>query len=224
MGKQKKTTYGIIGLGRFGTALAYKLSDLGAEILVIDQSEEKISEFREITENAFIVKNITKKNLIDMGVQDCDVVIVGIGSSIDVSILTVMKLLGIGVKRVIAKVTSLEHAEILQKIGAEVIFPEKDMAIRLGNRLEMGAGLDFVELSESINISKVKVPTQFIGKSIKDTNIRAKFGLNIIAIENGGNVIDLINPDYEFNANDIIYFSGNKTAMHELLDWIEVNG
>ena len=224
MAKPKKMTYGIIGLGRFGTALAYKLNDLGADILVIDKDEEKVSEFREITDNAFISKSITKKGLLDMGVQDCDVVIVCIASSIDVSILTVMKLFSIGVKRVVAKVTSLEHAEILQKLGAEIVFPEQDMAIRLANRLEMGAGLDFIELSESINITKVKAPTQFVGKSIKDANIRGKFGLNIIAIENGGNVIDLINPDYVFDENDILYFSGNKIAIHNMLDWIDSNG
>ena len=223
MAKPKKMTYGIIGLGRFGTALAYKLSDLGADILVIDKDEEKISEFREITDSAFIAKTLTKKSLMDMGVQDCDVVIVCIASSIDVSILTVMKLFSIGVKRVIAKVTSLEHAEIIQKLGAETVFPEQDMAIRLGNRLEMGAGLDFVELSESINITKVNTPEEFVGKSVKDVNIRGKFGLNIIAIENSGNVVDLIDPDYVFDANDILYFSGNKTAIHKMLDWIEVN-
>ena len=223
MAKQKNMSYGIIGLGRFGSALAYKLYDLGADILVIDKDEERVAEFREITDNAFIAKNLTKKGLMDMGVQDCDVVIVCIASSIDVSILTVMKLFSIGVKRVIAKVTSLEHAEIVQKLGAEIVFPEHDMAVRLGNRLEMGAGLDFIELSESINITKVKVPASFVGKSVKDVNIRGKFGLNIIAIENEGNVVDLINPDYIFNEIDILYFSGNKTAIHKMLDWIEEN-
>ena len=103
MAKQKNMSYGIIGLGRFGSALAYKLYDLGADILVIDKDEERVAEFREITDNAFIAKNLTKKGLMDMGVQDCDVVIVCIASSIDVSILTVMKLFSIGVKRVIAK-------------------------------------------------------------------------------------------------------------------------
>ena len=103
MAKQKNMSYGIIGLGRLGSALAYKLYDLGADILVIDKDEERVAEFREITDNAFIAKNLTKKGLMDMGVQDCDVVIVCIASSIDVSILTVMKLFSIGVKRVIAK-------------------------------------------------------------------------------------------------------------------------
>lgn len=223
MAKQKKMTYGIIGLGRFGSSLAYKLNDLGADIMVIDKDEEVINEFREITDSAFIAKNLTNKNMLDMGVQDCDVVIVGIASSIDVSILTVMKLFNIGVKRVIAKVTSLEHAEILQKLGAEVVFPEQDMAVRLANRLEVGHGLDFVELSESINITKIDVPKDFVGKSLIDINIRAKFGLNIIAIESNGAVIDMINPEYVFNENDIIYCCGNRDAIIKLMDWIDCN-
>ena len=112
---------------------------------------------------------------------------------------------------------------MLKRFGSDTFKSRIDMAIRLANRLEMGAGLDFIELSESINITKVKAPTQFVGKSSKDANIRGKFGLNIIAIENGGNVIDLINPDYVFDENDILYFSGNKIAIHNMLDWIDSN-
>ena len=220
--KQKKSmTYGIIGLGRFGSALAYKLHDLGADILVIDQDEVKISEFREITESAFIARSLTKRSLLDMGILDCDVVVVCIASSIDVSILTVMKLFSVGVKRVIAKATSVEHGEILEKLGAEIVFPENDMAIRLANRLEMGSGLDFIQLSESINITKIEVPFEFIGKTIVDVNLRKMFGLNIIAIENCGNVIDIIAPDYIFRENDLIYFCGKKSAIAKMGEWLE---
>ena len=223
MKKQKKKVYGIIGLGRFGTALAYKLSSLGAEILVLDKNEDKISELREVTENAFIVRNLEKKTLQDVGIQNCDVVIVGIASQMDVSILTVMKLFSLGVEKVIAKATSREHGEILEKIGAEVVYPESDMAIRLANRLEMGQGLDFIELSESINITKILVPKKYIAKTIREVNLRGNFGLNIIAIENAGKVIDTITPDYTFLENDLLYLCGNKTSIIKLTDWLEEN-
>ncbi|MBQ7307245.1 MAG: TrkA family potassium uptake protein [Clostridia bacterium] len=223
MKKQKKNVYGIIGLGRFGTALAYKLSSLGSEILVLDRDEGKISEIREITENAFIVRNLEKKTLQDVGIQNCDVVIVGIASQMDVSILTVMKLLSLGVKKVIAKATSREHGEILEKIGAEVVYPESDMAIRLANRLEMGQGLDFIELSESINITKILVPKNYVGKTIREANLRGNFGLNIIAIENAGKVLDTITPDYVFLENDLVYLCGNKLSIIKLTEWSEEN-
>lgn len=221
MKKSKRTSYGIIGLGRFGTALAYKLSELGAEIMVVDKDEEKVSELRELTENAFIIKNLDKKSLADIGIANCDIIVVCIATSIDVSILTVMKLFSLGVKRVIAKATSLEHGEILEKLGAEVVYPEHDMAFRLANRLEVAQGLEFIELSESINITKVLVPQNYIDKTIKDVDLRGHFGLNIIAIENSGKVIDTIKPNYIFRQNDIIYLSGNKNAIMHFIEQLE---
>lgn len=223
MKKHNELTYGIIGLGRFGTALAKRLSELGAEILVIDKSAEKIAEMRELTENAFITDSLDKKNLIDMGIQNCDIVIVCIAEALDVSILTVMKLQSIGVKHIIAKATSEEHGMILKKLGVEMVFPERDMAVRLANRLEIGEGLDFIELSETMSITKINVHESFLNKTVKDVNIREKFGLNIIAIENKGRVIDSVNPDYIFNHGDVIYLCGNKQAIKEATKWIENN-
>lgn len=219
--KKKNKKYGIIGLGRFGTALAYKLASTGAEIMVTDKDEVKVAELREITENAFIAGALEKKTLSDMGFQNCDVVIVCIAGAIDVSILTVMKLQSIGCKRIIAKANSAEHGEILAKIGAEIVYPEQDMAYRLANRLDMGTGLDFIELSNAINVSKIPVPKDFIGKTVMDTNIRGRFGLNIIAIENLNEVVETIKPDYEFKVNDIIYLCGNKESVNLFAEWLD---
>ena len=110
MKKHNKFTYGIIGLGRFGSALATRLAALGAEILVVDKDEEKVNEFREITENAFIASVLDKKTLYDIGIQNCDIVIVCIAELLDVSILTVMKLQAIGVKNIICTDISKDGA------------------------------------------------------------------------------------------------------------------
>lgn len=219
--KKKKISYGIIGLGRFGTALAYGLASKGAEIMVADRDANKITEMREITENAFIVNSLEKKTLSDMGFQNCDVVMVCMASAIDVSILTVMKLQSIGVKRIIAKANSFEHGEILQKLGAEIVFPEQDMAIRLANRLEMGEGMDFIELSDSVKVAKFNVPQEFVDKTVLEVNVRAKFGLNIIAIENNGEVLDVITPNYAFRPNDMLYLCGSKKAITSISEWLD---
>ncbi len=219
--KNNKTTYGIIGLGRFGTALAQKLASLGAEIMVVDRNEAKVAELREITENAFIASVLEKKVLSDMGFQNCDVVIVCIAESIDVSILTVMKLQSLGVKRIIAKANSEEHGEILTKLGAEIVYPERDRAIRLANQLEMGNMMDLIELSDAIKVAKFKVPENFLGKSVIESAIRDKFGLNIIAIENNGNVTDTIKPTYIFRENDVLYLCGNKNSIISISEWLE---
>lgn len=218
--KNKNITYGIIGLGRFGLSLAQKLCSMGAEILVADKDETKVSIMREHTENAFITNDLERKTLSDMGFSNCDVVIVCIGA-IDVSILTVMKLQNLGVKRIIAKATSQEHGEILSKLGVEIVYPEQDMALRLAHRLEMGQGLDFIELSESIKVAKFNVPKEFIGKSILDVSLRENFGLNIIAIENNGTVVDTIRPTYTFTENDVLYLCGSKKAIFAISDYLD---
>ncbi len=217
---KKKTIYGIIGLGRFGFALAKELSESGADLLVIDRDEDVISAAKEFTENAFIVNRLDRKTLTETGIEDCDVVVVCIGEAIDTSILTTLTLVSMGIPKVIAKTSSVEHGEILQKLGAEVVFPERDMAVRLANRLESSKVLDYVQLSEKINISKNIVPEELIGKSVIDCDLRKNFGLNIIAIENDGNVIDYIRPDYVFNKGDIIFLSGNKSGFLKFENWL----
>lgn len=219
--KKTNKIYGIIGLGRFGTALAKKLSEIGSDIMVVDKDAGKVAELREYTENAFIADTLDRKNLEDMGFQNCDVVIVCIAEAIDVSILVVMKLESMGVKRIIAKANSEEHGEILDRLGVEVIYPEKDRAERLANRLEMGEGIDFIELSDLINVAKFVVPREYIGKTVVEMAVRERFGLNIIAVENNRKVMDVIKPDYCFADNDILYLCGNKKAIAEISQWLE---
>ena len=221
--KAEKQIYGIIGMGRFGTALAEELSASGADLIVLDKEEEKVALAREMTENAYIVKNLEKKTLIETGLKGCDVVILCIGEHIDTSILTVLNLVSIGVKKVIAKARSSEHGEILEKLGAEVVYPERDMAMRLAHRLETAKMLDFIQLSERINISKIVLPSHSVGKTVVDLNLRSRFGLNIIAIENGGEIIENIRPDYVFKEKDILFLSGGKEGFIKLTEWTNHN-
>lgn len=221
--KKEKTSYGIIGLGRFGYALAVELAASGAELLVLDKSEEKVRELREITENAMIVKSLDKKALTETGIQNCDVAIVCIGEQIDTSILTTLNLVSLGIPLVIAKANSTEHGKILEKLGAEVVYPERDMAIRLAHRLGTSKMLDFVQLSERVNISKLIIPDKIIGKTVLKVNLRRQFGLNIIAIENNGAVMESINPDYVFQKGDILFVSGSQAGLNHLSEWAELS-
>ena len=218
--KLETLTYGIVGLGRFGYALAMELAKSGAELLVLDGDEEKVREMREYTENAFVVKTLDKKTLAETGIQNCDVAVVCIGEQIATSILTTLNLVSLGIPKVVSKANSAEHGEILAKLGAEVVYPERDMAIRLANRLESSKVLDFIQLSKQINISKLQVPEKMVGKTVLECDIRARFGLNIIAIESDGNVIENVRPDYTFCAHDILVLSGSKDGIFHLNDWI----
>ena len=213
--KNDKLTYGIVGLGRFGNALAQELANAEFELIVIDSDEEKIREIREFTEDAYVVKNLDKKTLMDTGIQNCDVAIVCIGEHMDTSILTTLNLVSMGIPSVIAKATSAEHGIILEKLGAEVVYPERDMAVRLASRLETASTLDFVQLSEKINISKIQATQKIVGKTVIALDLRSGYGLNIIAIENDGAVMEVVNPDYIFRDKDILFLCGCKDGLLE---------
>ncbi len=218
--KKNTNSYGIVGLGRFGYALAMELAAAGADLVVVDQDAEKIRELREYTENAYIVNNLDKKTLAETGIHNCDVVIVGIGEHLDSSILTTLNLISIGAPHVIAKATSVEHGEILEKLGAEVVFPERDIAIRLAHRLETSLVLDYIQLSEKLNISKLFVPEVMIGKTVLEVNLRERFDANIIAIENGGNMNQRVQPGYVFCKGDILFVSGCREGLKRLSEWV----
>lgn len=217
--KSDKNTYGIIGLGRFGSALAIELAQAGAELIVIDKDEEKIRELREYTENAFVVTGLDKKSLSATGIQNCDVAVMCVGEKLDISILTTLNLVSLGIPTVIAKAASTEHGEILEKLGAEVVYPEHDMAVRLAHRLETAQMLDYIQLSEKLNLSKLLVPEKMVGKTVVEVNLRKAFGVNIIAVENGGKVMEIVAPDYKFQKGDILFVCGSRAGLNKLSDW-----
>ncbi len=219
--KNDKNTYGIVGLGRFGMALAMELVQAGAEIIVLDRDEEKIRQMREFTDNAFIVHGLDRKTLSETGIQNCDVAIVCIGEHLDTSILTTLNLVSLGVPEVMAKSTSAEHGEILEKLGAKVVYPERDMAVRLANRLEASRMLDYIQLSEKLNISKLLAPEKIVGKTVLEVNLRKHFSVNIIAVENDGNLNEMVGPDYKFRRGDILFVSGYRDGLNRLSAWTE---
>ena len=131
--KKESASFGVIGLGRFGTALAITLAQAGKEVIAVDRDESRVKELRQYTDYAFVADSINSDTLKEIGIQNCDVVAVCIGEKIDASILITMSVIDLGVPKVIAKASSVEQGEVLKRIGATVVYPEKDMAVRLGN-------------------------------------------------------------------------------------------
>ena len=174
---------------------------------------------RELTENALVVNTLDKKTLAETGIQNCDIAIVCIGEHMESSILTTLNLVSLGIPSVISKATSPEHGEILTRLGAEVVYPERDMAERLANRLVNNSVLDFIQLSEKINISKLITPEAFIGKTVQEVGLRSHFNLNIIAIQNGADVLEHVVPTYRFQTGDILIVSGNKEGIQRFSEW-----
>jgi trk system potassium uptake protein len=202
--------FGIIGLGRFGFSLASTLAEANREVLVLDSSENKIRQIRHLTDNAFVVSDLSKEALEEAGIQNCETVIIGIGEKIDVSILTTLNVISMGVPRVIAKAISLEQGKILEKIGAEVIYPERDMAIRLANRLLSSRVMDYITLNDDITITELRLTSKLSNQTVQQAGIRKKFKLNIIALQHENKTTTDITPELKLNENDILVVVGKK--------------
>lgn len=211
-------SYGIIGLGRFGTALARTLAEAGKEILVLDQDEEKVKQMRTFTEHAYVVRNLERETLQETGIQNCDQVIVCIGDKVDVSILTTLNVINLGVPHVVSKANSPEQGEILEKIGAEVVYPEKDMAIRLAKRLIAGRVYNLFELDERTDISELRIGGEFEGQTVEQASLRRRFGVNIIAINQGGTMTTDVRPEYVLGPEDTLVVIGDRENIRKLAD------
>lgn len=213
--------YGIIGLGRFGTALAKSLANNHKEVLVIDNSESKVKQVRDEVSQAFVVDSLDKETLIAAGIQNCQTVIVCIGQQVDKSILVTLNVIGLGVPRVIAKAVSEDQGFVLQKIGAEVVYPEKDMAKRLAQRLLFKRLTDFIELDDDFVIFELKLSEKLVGKRLEELALRQKFNLNIVAIKHLGSSMIDIQPDYVFQSGDEMYIIGRKKDVAKFESFLD---
>ena len=206
--KKQDLVYGIIGMGRFGEAQAVTLAEAGKEVIVVDRDENKIKEMRQYTEHAFICGNLSSETLREIGIQNCDVVIICIGEQVDISILTTMSVIEMGVPRVISKAVSSEQGAVLKKLGADVVYPERDMALRLGKRLISSTFLDYVSLCDSVEIRQIQLPDSLAGRSVEQSQLRRRYKLNMIAIERDGQTNIEIAPDDILQKGDVIVVIG----------------
>ena len=159
-----------------------------------------------------------KETLRETGIQNCDIVVVCIGDKVDISILTTLNVINLGVPQVIAKANSPEQGEILEKIGAQVVYPEKDMAVRLAKRLISKRIFNLFELEQNIDISELKMTSKIAGKTVVQAQLRNLYGVNIIAISRNGWLTTDIKPEYVLNQDDTIVVIGDRDKIKRLAD------
>ncbi len=175
--------FAVIGIGRFGGSVATTLYDMGHDVLAIDSSEEKVEAIVDRVTHAVVADTTSETALKSLGITNFDVVIVSIGKDIQASILTTLVLKELNVKYVVAKARTAQHGKVLQKIGADrIVFPERDMGVRLAQNLVDTNVLDFIELSPDYSIVEIIVPEGMIGKSLRELDLRARHGVNVLAI------------------------------------------
>jgi len=205
--------YGIIGLGKFGLSLALELTKAGKDVIVLEIEEEKLDAVKDQLENIYPVTGITQDVLRESGVAHCGTVIVCIGKDIESSILATMNALELKIPRVIAKASSGDHGRVLEKIGAEAIYPEVDMGARLAHSLIATGTLDFLELCDDFSIANIPIAKRFVNQTIQELNIRKKYHLNIIVVLRNDKAISEVLPELVLQANDILVVGGTNDAI-----------
>lgn len=208
-GKKNRAAFAVIGLGRFGSALAITLAENGQDLIIIDKDPDRVRELRYLTDYAYVINHLDQAALEEIGVGDCQVAIVAIGEQMDANILATLYCLNLKVPTVIAKASSKDQGMILEKIGAQVVYPEQDMGVRLANQLSNKKVIDYFSVSGNIDIAQIEAPAFFIGKQLKSLELRQKYGISIIAIQTKHGTIEEIDPNYVFEKDDIIIVIGS---------------
>ena len=204
----------VIGLGRFGSALARQLCKLGAEVLAIDVGADLVQQVSVDVTHAVVADARDKEVLRVLGVREMDCAIIAIGEDLAASVLTVMNLKELGVPYVVCKAHDETHRRVLEKLGVDrVVIPEQEHAQRLGRSLFSHNVLDYIELSPDYGILEVPAPKTWVGKTLKELNVRAKLGVNIIAVESGKKTNVSPSADYRICSGDIMVVLGDNMAL-----------
>lgn len=176
--------FAVIGLGNFGFHVAKALFEDGNEVVAIDMDKARVQAIDPHSTEAVVLNATEREALRSLGLENMDGVIVSTGTKISISILICLYLQEMGVKKILAKALDDDHAKILKRVGAtEIIHPERDMALRVSRSLSRPNVLDFIPLADDFDLIQVGPPSKFIGKSLRELNLRAKYNLHIIAIK-----------------------------------------
>lgn len=210
-------SYIVVGMGRFGTEVARELCRLGCEVLVVDTDSDLVSQIANDVTHAVVADAQDKEVLRALGAADFDCGIVAIGGDLSSSVLATMNLKELGVGQVICKAHDETHRRVLEKLGADrVLIPEHEQAFRLARSLSSPNVLDYIELSDEYGIVEVPVPASWNGKNLKELNVRAKLGVNILAIRRAGKINVSPAAEFAFAAGDIVVVLGDSAALKKV--------
>jgi trk system potassium uptake protein len=209
--------FAVIGLGRFGGSVAQTLHDMGYEVLAIDRDPQRVQDYAQIVTHAVEADSTDENALRALGIRNFDVVVVSIGEDIQSSILTTLILLELGVKKVVVKARNDLQGKVLYKIGAhKVIYPERDMGVRVVHNLISPNILDYIELADDYSILEISAGEFFRGKTLEELDIRAEFGCNVMAIKSGDRINIAPMADDVIHEGDILVVIGHNDDLKKL--------
>jgi trk system potassium uptake protein TrkA len=212
-------TFVVIGLGRFGSALAKKLFEMGHEVLVIDNSEEAVQRFSRYVTHVVAANAKDVSVLKELGVRNYDCVILTIAQNVEESVLIAFALKELGVNKLICKARDEQHMKILEKIGADkVLIPEQEMGIKMALKLGSKNLVEHLDISDGYSISEINVPASWVGQAVSSLDIRRKYNVNIITIKKT-TCCDLdvyVDPDYVLEKHDKLVILGKEEYIKEI--------
>jgi trk system potassium uptake protein TrkA len=207
----------VIGCGRFGSSVALKLTELGAEVMVVDSSEERIQNIADNVTHAVQADATDENSIKALGINNFDVAIITIGSNIQSSILITLMVKELGVKHIIAKAQTDLHAKVLYRIGADrVVFPEREMGTRIAKNLVSANILDYIELAPDYSIVEVVAVDQWIGRNLMDLNMRANYGINVMAIKQGTDIDIAVYAETVIKEGDVLVVIGHNDDLKKI--------
>lgn len=206
--------FAVIGLGRFGSSVAKTLSEKGCQVMTIDLNEDRVQDFSDIAAQSVCVDAMDEKALKAVSIETVDVAVVSVGNNVEASILITLLLKELGIKEVVVKAVTEDQGKVLQKVGADkIIFPERDMGIRLAQALISPNVSEHIDLSPGCSIIEIAAPHEFVDKTLRQISLRVKNGLNIIAIksvdkEGSQSVNTVPEADYKIRQQDKLLIAG----------------
>jgi len=209
----------VIGLGNFGFHVARTLYEDGHEVLAVDTDREKVQGMRDHASLAIIADASNKDFLVGQGIDKMDAVVVSTGERSHLATLITLHLKELGLKKILVKALNEDHGRILEKVGAtQVIFPEKDMAIKTARSIASPNILEFISMGEGYSLSEAEPPANFIGKSLAQLDIRQQHGVTVLGIRDGAtNQFVLLPPASKvIEENDLLLFVGTTKSLEEL--------
>lgn len=207
-------SYIVIGLGRFGSEIARKLSEFGCEVLAMDTKSELVQPLSGVVTQAVVGDARDVSVLRSLGARNFDCAVVAIGASLSDSVLATMNLKELGVPYVVCKAHDETHRQVLKKLGADqVVIPEQENAARLARSLSTPNVLDYIELSDAYGIVELPAPKTWLNKSLIELNVRAKLGVNILAVRRNGGITVSPNADFRILEGDVLVVLGESASL-----------
>lgn len=209
--------FAVIGMGRFGRSVATTLQQLGHRVLAIDQNEDPLRRIADSVTHAVQLDSTDTEALKRVGIANMDAVVVAIGTAIQESILTTLILKELGCKRIVAKASNDLQGKVLERVGADaVIYPERDMGVRIAHTLSSPGVLDYLEISPTFSIEELSVPERLAGHTLGRLDLKARFGVSVLLIRRDSHLLISPEPDTGLQAGDVLVVVGENRQLTRL--------